>query len=99
MARLAVELREKLRGGFPRQPEIYGIGAQLDLLAPPNLPAGAKMDACEKPLVIPCLEDALAHEIGQVHSTVCAVRKRDPDSVIGQRTNRNRPNHNVTLSF
>jgi hypothetical protein len=64
MARLTLEVREKLFGGFPRQPEINGIGTQLDLLAPPNLPAGAQVDACEKLLVLPRLEDALAGEIG-----------------------------------
>jgi hypothetical protein len=64
MTRLTFELGEKLFGGFPRQPEINGIGTQLELLAPPNLPAGAQMDACEKLLVLPCLEDALAGEIG-----------------------------------
>jgi hypothetical protein len=48
MARLVLELPEKLFGGLPRQPEINGIGAQFDLLAPPNLPARAEMDACKK---------------------------------------------------
>lgn len=95
MAGLALELREKLCGGLPRQPEINGIGAQSDLLAPPNLPARAEMDACKKPLVAPCLEDALGREIGQVHGTVSAVRKHHPESVVGQRANRNRPNHNL----
>src|SRR5208337_1094426 len=96
MARLAVELREKLFGGLPRQPEINGIGTQFDLLAPPNLPAGPEMDACEKPLVLPCLEDALAGEMGQIHRTASTVRKGDPDSVVGQRTNGNRPDHDFS---
>jgi ABC-2 type transport system ATP-binding protein len=47
MVRLALELREKLFGRFPSQPEINGIGTQLDLLTPPDLPAGAEIDACK----------------------------------------------------
>src|SRR5436190_1423644 len=97
MRNLALEFREQVFRSLPGQPHIDGVGAQLDLIAPLNLPPRPDVDLLESAVVVPSLEDAAPCQIGQIYLALLAVGERNKYPIIWQRLNRNWPNHNFPL--
>jgi hypothetical protein len=79
---------EDFLGGFSGKPQADSIWTQLDFIIPPDLPAWAKVSLREKLIGLPCIEDTVGCEVGQIRPAFGSIGKSNLDSVGGKGTNR-----------
>jgi hypothetical protein len=79
--------REDVLRALPGQPEVDGVGTQVDVPRPLKLAVGTELDLSEHTFLIPDGEHAFARQVRQVHLTLGPVLITQPDAVPRERSN------------